>query len=203
MGAFEYRDKWCIMSIQIQYEVMKSVIDFIHSEEWSIDTVDLELCALQISRSFPHEVVERCLETYFVTLDNHKGQLHVKKYVILCATYLLESRESIKLKTFLKQWEKILNDDFQYNIELLKGLVLIKDILGTKYIKWFPAHDLPSEPDKRFKILFQQQPVWEYDDITAYLQDILESRDQVDQLLSKWTLETQTNGKRTYLLRET
>jgi len=120
MGAFEYQTKWCVMSIQIQYEIMKNVIDFIHSEDWSFDSVDIEYCSLNVSRSFPFEVVERCLQSYFNFTEGRKGQLLSKKYVLLCAMYLLHGREGHKLKSFIKKWKKILKDDFEYNLELLK-----------------------------------------------------------------------------------
>jgi len=172
---------------------MEEITTMIKAEGWEFSEVPLEECQLKMQESYPKEVVKYCLSAYFSN-DNGKGSIKGPKFSVLCASNILQQKKIWTLTDFEREWTKKLNDDFfSANLDFLKGMALVSGT-GIKKISWFPASELPPDPANRFKVLFEKQSMWKYDEISPYLDTLTTPNIKKEQLLLQWSLETTKEG---------
>lgn len=72
------------------------------------------------------------------------------------------------------------------NTGMLRGEALIETIGGEQVVQHFPAHGLPSDPAKRFAMLFAARPRWELPDLEPYLTDLQVTPPGIASAVADW-----------------
>lgn len=76
---------------------------------------------------------------------------------------------------FMRMWHEALPSEFSPSLDMLKkkGEVLLEGPSGqTQYIRPFSVRDLPKDPAKRFAVLFEERPSWEWPELEPYLKGL-------------------------------
>ncbi len=87
----------------------------------------------------------------------------------------LKRTEPFDEQSLLSCWQSRLpgvGDDYHVSLDLLRGVAIRCDT-GKRW-KYFETHQLPLEPEERFRDLFQEQGIWSLEDLKPYLQPLVE-----------------------------
>ncbi|OQV20181.1 putative Sister chromatid cohesion protein DCC1 [Hypsibius exemplaris] len=112
------------------------------------------------------------------------------------AAVYLSAGDKTRCDQFQDWWRKtvpsVLSVDFRE--ELLYGLAYKTEKETPAAYIYLAVEDLPTEPDKRFRRLFQERKKWPRDELVAYLSGTLTGSDTVEKLLTKFTKTITMDG---------
>ncbi|KJE93452.1 hypothetical protein CAOG_04241 [Capsaspora owczarzaki ATCC 30864] len=198
-SALLIHGKWRAMDFAYAHLVLDLILKTITEHDWSYRKVPLELSAQDLEpHGISRDVVEHCLRTNGRELPteseaNESGsateryfEMSADKICRLCALYLLKQGKRWQFDEFMEAWQSIVPPEFVVELALLQGLALHEGQGQQRFISYFNAQELPTDPAARFSSLFKMRPRWTHADILPYVNDLTTPKETADALLLKY-----------------
>lgn len=197
--AFLYNDHYRILGSNFICRFFELFFTTALLEDWSYATEVLSRQAVKrkFMEDFYDEFNESLLEQVFLVFDDPEHytenmddwKVSEKKVCRFYANELLKARHDWLLTDLLQAWKKLVGD-FLPDISMLRGLAILDDhpVSGQNEFRvtYFSVEDLPSNPQERFKLLFQTRPRWQYDDLLPFIEGLAESESKLQSIIIKF-----------------
>lgn len=203
INAFEWNGHWRLLGRSFITELMDRIITAAHANEWPLSAIPVEACQQNL-RMYPGQVVEHCLRIYSRSTESPTPDVVALDPTLLCAMraedILLEGPDKPwVLSDFMGKWkDRMQNDDITLSpsSEMLKGIALVSTLGTERRLTYLPNTSLPPTAPARFAFLFNKQRKWTLDEVTPYIEDLVEPGMTAEKLLMKYARMSEQNGQR-------
>lgn len=171
-GALLIDGKYRLLSADYQCRFFRTLFSSLAlADICTLDRINKDFMMSMVSDEFPQEMIEHLFTIYSTGGENELLLLSEEKICRFFANQLLSARPLWILSDLFKAWRTLVGD-FTPSIEHLTGLALTEPILGDDdfRVTYFPICALPLEPSKRFAMLFECKPRWDYDTMVHYIE---------------------------------
>jgi len=156
-----------------------------------VSSIPLDQCVKKISslhKSFDKDIVAHTIRAY--TVPSNEGAnvvaINTSKLTKIRAKQLLRLSKNWRTEEFMKAWQDTVPDEITVTAEFLKGEAITETFGLEERLKYFPASDLPSNPQERFSVLFVVKTKWTLEEILPYLRDLTRPGCTEEQLLLRY-----------------
>ena len=211
--ALEQDGRWCVIDVQYEQDVTSSLLDLLVEKEWLLTAVPLA----EAVESLPYDevAVRHCLRSlstcraagwdeWAAALQQETLALDTEAMCRFRALGLLQSCDRWPHAKFLESW----NDEMPRGVEpearMLNGLAVTVEEEGepAPMLQALLLDSLPTAAASRFQTLFKIKPSWRLDELTPYVDDIVDPGKKAEQLvLLHARAVLAADGSRSYVAR--
>ncbi|PFH52789.1 hypothetical protein AMATHDRAFT_139314 [Amanita thiersii Skay4041] len=191
------------------HHILELLLNLLVSLSLSHDAVSINELGLTLAEQHdvPQAVTTQVM-AWFGTIDGDKCRLDLTAIVREIGLDILRNHrhEPVDQDTLLAKWRSGVGDSYEsrLSLELLLGnyVTLHPSISSAAPVmKYFPASELPIEPQTRFADLFLARSRWTHEEITPFLTDIAVDTKERDKLILKYCRAITEEGTTWYMAR--
>ncbi|XP_068081058.1 sister chromatid cohesion protein DCC1 isoform X2 [Anabrus simplex] len=198
------KDKWRVLSHDYHFRVLSHILNLLDENSWSLNSVPKEETVKELCDLVPEEILGQCFDWYMEptggtdTRGNPLYSLSEPKVCRFLAEVLLRGAGNFDLKSFLSTWQNSVPEGVVTDVTYLEGIALMNKKIKPETIWYFPETSLPEDITERFRILFQTQEKWTFDEIRPYIERLASDKMNVNALLTKYARASSVNGIKYY-----
>lgn len=210
--AFDYRGHLRVLSQAAEHAIAKNLALTINAEGWPLDRLEkTDVLAKSLETPVADAaLVEFVLDLYLQPATNDQTMqgsssictFNIPRYNALSARQLLTEKPSWLLSEFLNIWRDSVPDNFPIDASQLDGLICHEEYGADAKITFLPSYTMSHNPKTRLAELFKAKPKWTFAQLKPYLQDLVTSDTNEEQLLVAFTRSsTGPGGQKLYSAR--
>ncbi|KAG8469437.1 hypothetical protein KFE25_005892 [Diacronema lutheri] len=194
MHAVELQGEWRLLGITYRHQITEYVLKLIELHGWERERVRVADVLEQSAADFPDfapQAVRHCLYALDTVsppastaraLDAEGSvTLDERKVAVFHGENMLREQKRWRSDDFFAGWRAVAPEGVELELSMLRGIAVEVDG-GTeqgdkqqlKHVQWLPPDSLPTGTKQRLTSLFNVKPVWTLDEMSVYLDDVLE-----------------------------
>ncbi|KAL5560713.1 hypothetical protein UlMin_036924 [Ulmus minor] len=196
LSAVEINGYWRVLDEKYMDMMLRMLLHNSVLNDWSLEELDQDkVVDVLKSDGFPRKLAEHCLYVYGQKLSEGTGtscmwKLDDKRVCVQFAREILRGGRK-KMDNFMDEWKRKIPEGMEASLEMLEGEVLTEKLGVDSWVRPYSVSSLPSEPAKRFSMLFKERAKWEWKDLHPYIKDLTVPGLSSEGLLLKYTRRTQ------------
>lgn len=211
--ALEIDGRWCILDVQYEQDVTSSLLDLLVEKEWPLTAVPLADAVESLA--YDEVAVRHCLRSmstyravgwdeWTAALQQETLTLDTEAMCRFRAHALLQQCDRWPRDKFLESWKDEMPQGVEPEARMLSGLAVTIDEEGQPepMLQALLLDSLPAVPASRFQSLFKIKPSWRLEELTPYIEDILDPDKKPEQLVLLHARSVlAADGSRSYVAR--
>ena len=211
--ALEQDGRWCVLDVQYEQDVTSSLLDLLVEKEWQLTAVPLAEAVESLA--YDEVAVRHCLRSmstcraagwdeWTAALQQETLALDTEAMCRFRAHAMLQTCDRWPHDKFIESW----NDEMPLGVvpeaRMLSGLAVTVDEEGEPepMLQALLLDSLPTAAASRFQSLFKIKPSWRLDELTSYIEDIVDPGKKPEQLvLLHARAVLAADGSRSYVAR--
>jgi len=191
--AMQISGCWCVLEMQLERAIMECVLSLCVECEWPLDAIPadecISKCLQQDGAGFDEAAIRATLSAHAVSADEVDWDAWVRaseRAVIsldpdsVCrfrARIMLSECDAWPCAQFMEVWEQALPAGLLPSLSRhLEGIAVVTegDCGNLPMVRSLPLASLPLRARERFEALFQLKRAWSKEELTPYVQDLLD-----------------------------
>jgi len=189
MHAIKINGFYRLLDEQYWWSCLDEILDLILQNDLPIDKVDINLVISSVT-DFPNEVVRHLLEYFAESQDGNIVKLDESRLCLFRGVQALAQHPNVSEEEFFQNWSDMVPyANATPEKKMLQGHALYHKARAHKAAHWerFEESELPIQPKKRFKVLFDKKEEWGDLELKPFLKGLIRPGLDMDKVLMKNT----------------
>ncbi|SPQ94676.1 unnamed protein product (mitochondrion) [Plasmodiophora brassicae] len=192
MDAIEIRGRWFSLSVELVNRALSNVLDVALSCGFQLDRLPVDEVVHELQGDFPELLIKHIVRVFSVGKNyDRDAKLDESAVCRQVAIRILLEEPKVPFEAFMTRWQLEAPGLMTPETDMLRGVALIDESVRSRTVMYVPIESLPSDPAKRFEALFSLKQKWAYEDLVAYLSDLVAFGHPLEPLILKHTRAVQ------------
>ncbi|XP_061919059.1 sister chromatid cohesion protein DCC1 isoform X2 [Entelurus aequoreus] len=178
LHACQINGFWRVLDSDYEMKLVGHVTQLVDSESWSFHKVPLQTSLDELGPLEPREMIEHCFNCYGTRYIENGEVFYALDEAKVCratALMLLNNAVKFNLGEFQEVWQQSVPEGMSTRLDQLKSVALVDRTARPETICLLRVQDLPEDTLERFNHLFTLREKWTEEDITPYIEWMLDT----------------------------